>query len=69
MAINKRKIIVRKPSGPSEWSWFILTNDPQFPAFGRPGPAGRSKQPGPLMIAMKGSAVLEAPYVYCDAGP
>lgn len=31
--INKRKWIVRKPSGPSKWSWFIGTNDLAFPVW------------------------------------
>lgn len=58
MAINKRKIIVRKPSGPSEWSWFILTNDPQFPVWHKA--AGRSNNLDFFDIATpEGSAVLE----------
>lgn len=46
--IPKRKWIVRKPSGPSEWSWFIGTNDPKFPVWTQRGffdiatPAGRA---------------------------
>jgi hypothetical protein len=32
-AIDKRYCIVRKPSGPSQWSWFILTNDDKFPVW------------------------------------
>ena len=56
--INKRKIIVRKPSGPSEWSWFILTNDVHFPVWRKA--AGRSNNLDFFDIATPdGSAVLE----------
>jgi hypothetical protein len=56
--INKRKIIVRKPSGPSEWSWFIMTNDPGFPVWRKA--AGRSNNLNFFDIATpEGRAVLE----------
>jgi three-Cys-motif partner protein len=36
-AIPKIKWIVRRPSGPSGWSWFIGTNDPKFPVWTQRG--------------------------------
>lgn len=58
MTINKRKIIVRKPSGPSEWTWFIMTNDPGFPVWHKA--AGRSNNLDFFDIATpEGWAVLE----------
>lgn len=47
-AIPKQKWIVRRPSGPSEWSWFIGTNDKDFPVWHQRGffdiatPAGQA---------------------------
>jgi hypothetical protein len=57
-AINKRKIIVRKPSGPSEWSWFIMTNDRHFPVWHKA--AGRSNNLDFFdIVTPEGRAVLE----------
>ena len=57
--INKHKIIVRKPSGPSEWSWFILTNDVHFPVWRKA--AGRSNNLDFFDVATAdGWAVLES---------
>ena len=57
-AINKRKIIVRKPAGPSQWTWFIMTNDPKFPVWHKA--AGRSNGLNFFDIATpEGWAVLE----------
>jgi three-Cys-motif partner protein len=35
--IPKQKWIVRRPSGPSEWSWFVGTNDSKFPEWPQHG--------------------------------